>query len=40
MDYIREIARMQLGGYSITDTYIYVKDYVSFEQLIEMWERG
>jgi hypothetical protein len=29
---------MKQGGYSIADTYIYVKDYVEFETLIEIWE--
>jgi hypothetical protein len=29
---------MKQGGYSIVDTYIYVKDYIELETLIELWE--
>jgi hypothetical protein len=38
MNYRQEIQRMKQGGYSIVDTYIYVKDYIEFETLIEIWE--
>lgn len=33
-----EILRMKSTGYSIEDTYIYLKDYVSIETIIQHWE--
>jgi hypothetical protein len=38
MDAHKEIARMRASGYSLQDTYIYVKDYVSLESCVEVYE--
>ena len=38
MDYIAEISRMKVAGYSQVDIYIFVKDYVSAEQFIDLYE--
>jgi hypothetical protein len=38
MDIGKEIISMKHRGYTLSDTYIYLKDYVSLEVCIEMWE--
>jgi hypothetical protein len=38
MDVNSEIVRMKRGGYSVSDIYIYVKDYVTHEQFAHLYE--
>jgi hypothetical protein len=38
MDVRAEILRMKASGYSIQDVYIYVKDYISLESCVEVYE--
>jgi len=38
MDVNAEIVRMKRGGYKLVDIYIYVKDYVSQDQFVELYE--
>ena len=38
MDVRAEIIRMRRSGYSIEDTYIYVKDYITLEACVEVYE--
>ena len=38
MDVNAEIVRMKRGGYNIADIYIYVKDYVSQDQFVDLYE--
>lgn len=38
MDVNAEIVRMKLGGYNPADIYIYVKDYVTYEQFAHLYE--
>jgi hypothetical protein len=38
MDVNAEIVRMKRQGYSMTDIYIYVKDYVSLEVFTHLYE--
>lgn len=38
MDYRAEIARMKQAGYSYHDTYILVKDYVSIQIFVQLYE--
>jgi hypothetical protein len=38
MDARSEILRMKLSGYSIEDTYIWVKDYITLEACVEVYE--
>lgn len=33
-----EILNFKAKGYSIEDTYIYFKDFISMEDLISIWE--
>ena len=34
-----EILDYKAAGRSIEDTYIYFKDYIEFEDLIDIWEQ-
>jgi hypothetical protein len=38
MDVNAEIVRMKRGGYSLSDIYIYVKDYVTADQFAHLYE--
>jgi hypothetical protein len=38
MDVNAEIVRMKRGGYKLVDIYIYVKDCVSQDQFVELYE--
>jgi hypothetical protein len=38
MDAYKEIARMKSAGYSLQDTYIYVKDYIDLESCASVYE--
>ena len=38
MDVNAEIVRMKRGGYSASDIYIYVKDYVTHKQFAHLYE--
>jgi hypothetical protein len=38
MDVRAEILRMRLAGYSLQDTYIWVKDYIDLESCVSLYE--
>jgi hypothetical protein len=38
MDVHSEILRMKTAGYSIADVYIYVKDYISLDDCVSVYE--
>jgi len=38
MNIHQEISRMKASGHTMEDTYILVKDYVSLEQFVELYE--
>jgi hypothetical protein len=38
MDVTAEIVRMKRGGYSCSDIYVYVKDYVTSDQFAHLYE--
>ena len=38
MDVRAEILRMKSAGYSIADVYIWVKDYISLESCVSVYE--
>ena len=38
MDVTAEIVRMKRGGYSCSDIYVYVKDYVTPDQFRHLYE--
>ena len=40
MNVLNEIARMKSAGYSIQDIYIYVKDYIEFEQFSHLYNEA